>query len=217
MGAQVSGDGEVAVERRRAQRVLEPGEVWRLPSDQGQGPLSQGVAPFWQRAFVWREAHGVSNSGRSSAAAGARARGRQVRRRTVVQTPQSGIDDGRRLGPLVVVHDGGNFHPRRGRGRRCGLGAHGDAVGVRRSHWAVRMRVRCGSAEVGGGRDVFNARALERRPTASIPPSLAARAFRVSQPRRTKEPARRATVAVRLLLVEPGRMGRMCRRRQCFE
>lgn len=54
MGAEVGGDGEVAVERRRAQLALERSQIRRLPPNKRECLLSQIVSPFWQRSLICR-------------------------------------------------------------------------------------------------------------------------------------------------------------------
>lgn len=54
MGAEVGGDGEVAVERRRAQLALESSQIRRLPPNKRKCLLSQIVSPSWQRSFICR-------------------------------------------------------------------------------------------------------------------------------------------------------------------
>lgn len=49
---QVRSDGEVAVERGRAQLVLHPSKVRGLPTYQREHLLSQGVPPFGKRPLV---------------------------------------------------------------------------------------------------------------------------------------------------------------------
>ncbi len=52
MSAEVGSDGKVAIERRRAQLGLEPGQVRRLPANEGEGSLSQIVSPFRKSALI---------------------------------------------------------------------------------------------------------------------------------------------------------------------
>lgn len=70
MGSEVGGDGEVAVEGGRPQLILQPGQVGRLPTDQGQHLLSQRVSPFGQSPLVCA-AH-TTPSAQNLFAAGAR-------------------------------------------------------------------------------------------------------------------------------------------------
>ena len=46
--AEVGGDGEVTIERRRAHLVLKDGEIGCLPPHEGEKALSQGVSPWWK-------------------------------------------------------------------------------------------------------------------------------------------------------------------------
>lgn len=51
--SKVRGDSKVTIEGRSSHLLLHPGEVGRLPADQGEGLLAQSVPPFWQGALVW--------------------------------------------------------------------------------------------------------------------------------------------------------------------
>lgn len=61
MSAKVGGDGKVAIQRGRAQLGLQPGQVWRLPADQGQGSLSQIVSPFWKGTPIYQQTVSISS------------------------------------------------------------------------------------------------------------------------------------------------------------
>ena len=52
MGTKVRGDGKVTIEKRRSNCALEIGQVWRLPPDNGEEELSNGIPPGRKRSFV---------------------------------------------------------------------------------------------------------------------------------------------------------------------
>lgn len=62
MGAEVGRDGEVAVQGWGAQLVLHPGQVGRLPADQGQRSLALVIPPPGQRPLVCSRISNTSQS-----------------------------------------------------------------------------------------------------------------------------------------------------------
>jgi len=52
MCAEVGRDRKVAIQRRGAHRVLDKGEVGRLPPHEGEQALAEGVSPFREGSFV---------------------------------------------------------------------------------------------------------------------------------------------------------------------
>lgn len=52
MRPQICRDGEVRVERGRAQLLLHEGEVGRLPAHNGQQDVADRMAPWWQPSSV---------------------------------------------------------------------------------------------------------------------------------------------------------------------
>lgn len=55
MCAKIGSDGEVAIQRRRAQLGLEVGEVRSLPPHEREHVLAKIVPPFRESSFVYRE------------------------------------------------------------------------------------------------------------------------------------------------------------------
>lgn len=53
MGAEVGGESEIRVQRRRAHLLLQPGQVRGFISYKGEDLLSRPVTPFWQPMLVW--------------------------------------------------------------------------------------------------------------------------------------------------------------------
>lgn len=52
MGAEVRRNRKVAIEARGSHLDLHPGEVGRLPSNEGDHLLAQVVSPFWEGSLV---------------------------------------------------------------------------------------------------------------------------------------------------------------------
>lgn len=121
MRAEIRGDGEVAVERGRAQLLLHPGEVRRLPSDQRQGLLAQVIPPLGQRPLVYARL-GLATVQPSCAP---EVSGRESN--TVVMTPEPCVGDLSVFGSCVL---------------RRGSGSHGGGL-----EYVGRARVKDGAQE----------------------------------------------------------------------
>lgn len=160
MGAEVRSNGKVAVEGRRAHLILHPGEVRRLPADQRQGILADGIPPRGEGPLVWQISATASSLPLSR------------RTRTMVEAPEPGVRDVAGVGMLELR---GRRRRRRRRGitSRVRARASGAAHGGNRSVWPPQSGAResvLGGVRASAGADIGLRSAKEKRQQVVVVP-----------------------------------------------